>query len=46
MLWTSMDDEIKVILLIHSQGLLPYFIRLIRRMRNMDAPTFWTEELS
>jgi hypothetical protein len=46
MLWTPVNYKIEVILLIHRNRLFPDIIRIIGRMRNLNSPSFWAQELS
>lgn len=41
-----MNNEIKIILLIDRNCLLPYVVRFIRRMRNLNLPSLRTKEVS
>jgi hypothetical protein len=41
-----MNDNIEVILLVHCDRLFPDIIRLVRRMRNLNSPSFRAKELS
>jgi hypothetical protein len=46
MLWTPVNYKIKVILLIHRNRLFSDIVRIIRRMRDLNSPSFGTQELS